>query len=92
MPSACPLRVMRVRLTAPGGMNERRLTPSVIVCNNEHQVKIFGLEGVSHPDRDKLNFYLAKATHWYGLVGLFVRALFRRTVAVACRARIAADI
>ena len=70
--------VMRVRLRAPGGVDLRRLTPSVILCNNEHQMKIFGLEEVSHPDRGVLNVYLARATRWYGLVGLFVRALFRR--------------
>jgi diacylglycerol kinase family enzyme len=55
----------------------RRITPSVIVGNNVHQMKVFGVENVSHPGRDVLNVYLARATKWYGVVWLILRAAFR---------------
>ena len=41
-------------------------------------MKVFGVENVSHPDRGVLNVYLARATKWYGVVWLIVRAAFRR--------------
>jgi diacylglycerol kinase family enzyme len=70
------LPVLRVRLWF-GDTVVRRLTPSVIVCNNEHQMKVFGAENVSRPDRDVLNVYLARATKWWGVAWLIVRAAFR---------------
>jgi diacylglycerol kinase family enzyme len=69
-----PLR--RVRLSFDGQVI-RRITPSVIVGNNVHQMKVFGVENVSHPGRDVLNVYLARATKWYGVLWLFVRAALR---------------
>jgi diacylglycerol kinase family enzyme len=71
------LPLMRVTL-AYGDTVVRRLTPSVIVCNNPHQMRVFGVEGISHHDRGLLNVYLARATRWYGLVWLIVRAALRR--------------
>ena len=68
--------IMRVRIDG-GGRSVRRMTPSVIVCNNPHQMQVFGLENVSYPDRGVLNVYLAKSTTWAGLAWLFVRGLFR---------------
>ena len=69
--------VMRVRIDG-GGRSVRRMTPSVIVCNNPHQMQVFGLENVSYPDRGVFNVYLARSTTWLGLAWLFLRALFRK--------------
>src|SRR3954452_3759851 len=44
-------------------MSVKRITPSVIVCNNPHQMRVFGVENVSHSDRSLLNVYVARATH-----------------------------
>jgi len=71
------LPVMRVRIDG-GGTSVRRITPSVVVCNNPHQMQVIGVETVSHPDRSMLNVYLARSTRWFGLAWLIVRALFRR--------------
>jgi diacylglycerol kinase family enzyme len=68
--------VLRVRLRF-GDANIRRLTPSVIVCNNAHQMKMFGVENASNTDRTVLNVYLARATRWWGVVWLIIRAAFR---------------
>jgi diacylglycerol kinase family enzyme len=69
--------LLRARLDLPGGQSLRRFTPSVIVCNNPHQMKVFGVENVSYADRGVLNVYVAKSTKWFGLVWLIVRAAFR---------------
>jgi diacylglycerol kinase family enzyme len=69
--------VMRVRLSF-GDTRLRRVTPSVIVCNNPHQMAVFGVEHVSYADRGVLNVYLARSTHPVGLAWLFLRAAFRR--------------
>ena len=70
------LPVRRVRLRF-GETVIRRTTPSVIVCNNPLQMKLFGVESVSTSDRGVLNVYLARATKWYGVVWLILRAAFR---------------
>jgi diacylglycerol kinase family enzyme len=70
------LPVLRVKLWF-GDTMIRRLTPSVIVCNNAHQMKVFGVENVSYNDRGVLNVYLARATKWWGVVWLIVRAAVR---------------
>ena len=71
------LPVLRVRLWF-GDTVIRRLTPSVIVCNNVHQMKVFGVENAASADKTVLNVYLARATKWWGVVWLIVRAAFRR--------------
>jgi diacylglycerol kinase family enzyme len=71
------LPVMRVYLSF-GDTTLRRITPSVIVCNNAHQMEVFGLTGVSYADRSVLNVYLARSTHWLGVLWLIVKAMFRR--------------
>ena len=68
--------VMRVRIDG-GGRTIKRITPSVIVCNNPHQMQVLGVENISYTDRSMLNLYLAKSTSWLGLVWLIVRAAFR---------------
>ena len=70
------LPVLRARIWF-GDTMVRRITPSVIVCNNAHQMEVFGLAGISYPDRGMLNVYLARATKWYGVVWLIIRAAFR---------------
>ncbi len=67
------LPVMSVRLSF-GDTTMRRVTPSVIVCNNAHQMEVFGVENVSFPDRNLLNIYLARATGRFGLLWLIVQA------------------
>jgi diacylglycerol kinase family enzyme len=71
------LPVRRVRLRF-GDTVIRRTTPSVIVCNNPLQMKLLGVENVSTPDRGVLNVYLARATKWYGVIWLILRAAVRR--------------
>lgn len=68
-------RILRVRLRF-GDAAFWRITPSVIVCNNEHQMKVFGVENISSADRSVLNVYLARSTRWYGLIWLIIRAAF----------------
>ncbi len=68
--------VLRVRIDG-GGQTFKRLTPSVIVCNNPHQMQVFGVESVSYADRSMLNVYLARSTKWFGLLWLIIRAMFR---------------
>jgi diacylglycerol kinase family enzyme len=70
------LPVFRARIEGEA-LNVRRITPSVIVCNNPHQMRVFGVENVSSAGRDLLNVYVARATSWPGLVWLIVRAAFR---------------
>src|SRR5688572_21715864 len=70
------LPVLRVRLWF-GDTVIRRLTPSVIVCNNVHQMKVFGVENAASADKTVLNVYLARATKWWGVVWLIIRAAFR---------------
>jgi diacylglycerol kinase family enzyme len=70
------LPVLRVRLFF-GDTVIRRTTPSVIVCNNAHQMRVFGVESVSQADRGVLNVYLARSTRWWGVVWLIIRAAFR---------------
>jgi diacylglycerol kinase family enzyme len=72
------LPLMRVTLTCGGATVVRRLTPSVIVCNNPHQMRVIGVEAVSHPGRALLNVYLARATRWPGVLWLILRAAARR--------------
>ena len=73
------LPVMRVLLTSGGsGETIRRLTPSVVVCNNPYQMKVFGLENVSYTDRSILNVYVARATGPIGLVRLLLASAVRR--------------
>jgi diacylglycerol kinase family enzyme len=68
--------VLRARLETPA-FAVTRITPSVIVCNNPHQMRVFGVDNVSHADRSILNVYVARSTNWAGLVWLIVRAAFR---------------
>jgi diacylglycerol kinase family enzyme len=68
--------VLRARLETEA-FSVRRITPSVIVCNNPHQMRVFGVDNVSHADRSMLNVYVARSTNWAGLVWLIVRAAFR---------------
>lgn len=71
------LPLLRVRLCC-GPNAYKRLTPSVIVCNNIHQMEVFGTKDVSHHQRDMLNVYLARSRRWYGMLWLIIRAIFRR--------------
>ena len=69
--------VHKLTLSARGHTIARR-TPSVIVCNNAHQMEVFGVANVSYSDRGVLNVYLARATKWYGVLWLIIRAAFRQ--------------
>jgi diacylglycerol kinase family enzyme len=71
-----PLMVVRLSSTAHPAL--RRLTPSVIVCTNPHQMALLGLEGVSYAGRGLLNVYVAHSRGPLGTLWLILRALFRR--------------
>ncbi len=71
------LPVMRIKLRF-GDTVLRRVTPSVVICNNVHQLKAFGVEEVAHTGRDALNVFLARSTSWWGVAWLAIRAAFRR--------------
>jgi diacylglycerol kinase family enzyme len=51
------LPVQRVSLSSRGHTFATR-TPSVIICNNPHQMKVFGVENASVPERGLLNVYV----------------------------------
>jgi diacylglycerol kinase family enzyme len=68
--------IIRVRLISAGDA-VRRITPSVIVCNNPHQMKVFGVESASVPERGLLNVYVARRTGRLTMVWLFIRAMFK---------------
>lgn len=76
--------VLRVSISADG-RRMTRLTPSVIVCNNPLQMKIFGVENCSYPSRALLNVYVAKATGSAGIIRLIVLAVLRRLDAANAR-------
>jgi diacylglycerol kinase family enzyme len=70
------LPVLSVRLVLPG-QTLRRLTPSLIICNNQHQMRAFGVEAQSATDRRLLNVYVAHARRPLGMLWLLVRAMLR---------------
>jgi diacylglycerol kinase family enzyme len=41
-------------------------------------MKVVGIDRISAPGRDMLTVYLARATKWYGVLWLILRAAFRR--------------
>ena len=67
------LPVHRVTLSARGHTIARR-TPSVIICNNPHQMKVFGVEDASVPERGLLNVYIATRSKRRTIVSLMIRA------------------
>jgi diacylglycerol kinase family enzyme len=69
------LPVHRVRLSTRGHTFFRR-TPSIIVCNNPYQMKAFGVEEASVPERGLLNVYVADSAHSGNVLGLLMRAMF----------------
>ncbi len=68
--------IIRVRLTTPDRTMKRN-TPSVIVCNNPHQMKVFGVESASVTERGLLNVYVARRSSRMGMIWLFIRAMFK---------------
>lgn len=72
------LKLHRVRLNVDGENRGSRLTPSVILCNNPHQMEVFGVADASFPSRDLLNVYVAKARGRMGMVWLFLRSAVGR--------------
>ncbi|HEV7298795.1 MAG TPA: diacylglycerol kinase family protein [Tepidisphaeraceae bacterium] len=65
--------IIRVTLTVKG-VRLRRATPSVIVCNNAHQMEVFGVQAASYPDRRVLNTYVAKPRGRTGMLWLMAKA------------------
>jgi diacylglycerol kinase family enzyme len=78
------LPILAVRIAPVGGggrapaHGRRRITPSIIVCNNTLQMQEFGVAEVSCPTRDVLNVYVARVTGAAGLVRLLLAAFLRR--------------
>jgi diacylglycerol kinase family enzyme len=54
-----------------------RRTPSVIICNNPHQMEVFGVADASVPERGLLNVYIATRAKRRTLVWLMLRAAAR---------------
>jgi diacylglycerol kinase family enzyme len=69
--------VHRLTLSARGHTIARR-TPSVIVCNNPHQMEVFGVADASVPERGLLNVYVATRGKRRTLIWLMLRAAARR--------------
>ena len=69
------LPVYFVRLSSRGHTFFRR-TPSVIVCNNPYQMRAFGVESASVPERGLLNVYVADTSKSRRVVGLLFQAMF----------------
>lgn len=66
----------RLTLSARGHTIARR-TPSVIICNNPHQMEVFGVADASVPERGLLNVYIATRAKRRTLVWLMLRAAAR---------------
>ena len=75
------LPILRLSFDADG-KRHRRVTPSVIVCTNAHQIELLGLTEVSSPSRDRLNVYVARTSRVVGTVLLMLAALTRRLKAM----------
>jgi len=69
--------VHKLTLSARGHTIARR-TPSVIVCNNPHQMEVFGVANASVPERGLLNVYIATRAKRRTLVWLMLRAAVNR--------------
>ena len=69
--------LLRVRLTSDG-QSITRFTPSVIICNNPYQMKVFGVENASVADRELLNVYIAREHRPLGIARLLLRAAVGR--------------
>jgi YegS/Rv2252/BmrU family lipid kinase len=65
--------VHKLALSARGHTISRR-TPSVIICNNPHQMKVFGVTDASVPERGLLNVYITTRTRRRTLLWLMFRA------------------
>jgi len=65
--------VHKLMLSARGHTIARR-TPSVIVCNNPHQMEVFGVKEASVPERGLLNVYVTTRAKRRTLVWLMFRA------------------
>lgn len=70
-----PLKRVEIRFQ---GKRIVRVTPSVIVCNNPHQMQVFGVENASVPDRGLLNVYTAHEVGRMRVIWLMLRALVGR--------------
>jgi len=65
--------IHKLTLSARGHTIARR-TPSIIVCNNPHQMEVFGVKEASIPERGLLNVYIATRSKRRTLVWLMFRA------------------
>jgi diacylglycerol kinase family enzyme len=70
------VRTHAVQLTAPGQTVNANAS-SIIVCNNAYQLKKFGVEAVSVPERGMLNIYVATARKPLHNIWLMLRAFCR---------------
>jgi diacylglycerol kinase family enzyme len=67
--------LIRVRIAIDHGPPFARVTPSVIVGNNVHQLRMFGLVGGDYADRGTLGVFVARSRGRMGMLWLSVRAL-----------------
>ena len=67
----------KLTISARGHTFARR-TASVIVCNNPHQMEVFGVKDASIPDRGLLNVYVTTRSKRRTLVWLMFRAAAKK--------------
>jgi diacylglycerol kinase family enzyme len=65
--------VQKLTLSARGRSLAHR-TPSVIICNNPHQMKVFGVKDASIPERGLLNIYITTRSRRRTLIWQMFRA------------------
>ena len=65
--------VQKLALSARGRTISHR-TPSVIICNNPHQMEVFGVKNASIPERGLLNIYITTRTRRRTLIWQMFRA------------------
>ncbi len=71
--------LVRVGIGAPGTNVRWRLTPSVIVCVNPHQMRLFGVENAAYTEAETaLHLYVARGRRWIAIAWLAVLAVLRR--------------
>lgn len=68
--------LVRVRITADDRKPFSRITPSVVIGNNVHQLNVFGFTGGHYDDRGTFSVFVARPHGRLSMIWLSVRALF----------------
>lgn len=68
--------LMRVRMAVDDQNPFQRVTPSVVIGNNAHQLRVFGFEGGHFEDRTSFSLLVARPHGRWSMVWLSIRAFF----------------